>query len=106
MRFFFFRFRFGVSANRGRFTPAKPRSRPCASRNELCQLSNLRGRLAKQEGLCALHSFCASAVFHESVKAAQVTLRKVPNAKIQIRLSTGAVRIIAGYPKSDTKTLT
>ena len=35
MQFFFSRFDFGFSANRGHFTPAKPRSRPCASRNEL-----------------------------------------------------------------------
>ena len=32
--FFFFRSDSGFSANRRRFTPANPRSRPCASRNE------------------------------------------------------------------------
>ena len=34
MRFLFFRINLGFSANQGRFTPEKPWSQPCASRNE------------------------------------------------------------------------
>ena len=34
VQFVFFRFDFGFSVNRGRFTPAKPRGRLCASRTE------------------------------------------------------------------------
>ena len=39
--FFFFRFDLGFSANRGHFTPAKPRSRLCASRVEFTVFSEM-----------------------------------------------------------------
>ena len=53
MRFFFplrFVSGFSFSANRRRFTPGKPRSRPCASRNESTSLREVRSKIRFSAG--------------------------------------------------------
>ena len=84
---FFFRFDVAVSANGGRFTPPKPRSRPCASRNELTH--SPRGSQCKHP---LAHRHCLSYCRQATLQSRKSEV--APTPKIGLFSNEGELQIV------------